>query len=222
MITVSAAHLGHLDEEQADAARARVDEGRIVGAERVRGMGEIVGGHALEHGRRALLCRDAARQDDEAICGDDDALGVGLGRAGIGDDIADGRSRDAVANLNDGSRALAAEDGRQRAAAIQSGSAIHIHVVDAGGGELHDGLAGAGGGVSDVRVGENLGAAVLGDLDCFHGVVAPWVWLVTGLQIASRVGRDSSGCKHRINGCGGHGGRGERACAADAGAVWVA
>ena len=172
-----AAHLGHLDEQQADAARARVDKSRIVGAEGICGVGEIVRGHALEHRRRALLCRNAVRQDDEAVGGDDDALGVGLGRAGIGDDIADGRGGDAGADLNDGARALAAEDGWQCAGAVEAGAAVHIHIVDAGCGELDDGLAVTGGGVSDVRVGEDIGPAVLGDLDCFHGVVAPCGWV---------------------------------------------
>ena len=60
-------------------------------------------------------------------------------------------------------------------------------VGDGGGGE-DDGLAGAGGGIRNVRADEDIGAAVLGDLDYFHGVVAPYVVPLTSLQNGGSCG----------------------------------
>ena len=80
--------LCHLDEEEADAAGSGVDEDFVAGPDGVGGVGEVVGGHALEHGSGGLLEGDGVGDVDEAVGGGDGELGVGSGDAAPGDAVA--------------------------------------------------------------------------------------------------------------------------------------
>ena len=78
---------GHLGEEEAGAARAGVDENRVVGLDGVGGVGEVVGGHALEEGGGGLFGGEGVGDGDEAIDGGGGELGVGAGDAAPGDAV---------------------------------------------------------------------------------------------------------------------------------------
>src|SRR4051794_32343957 len=60
-----AEHFGHLDDESAGPARGGVDQARVAGLEGEGGVGQVVGGHALEHGSSSGLEIDAVGELDE-------------------------------------------------------------------------------------------------------------------------------------------------------------
>ena len=67
MRTRAPRRLGHLDEEQADSAGAGVDEDGVAGLDGVGGVGEVVGGHALEHGCGGLAQGEAVGDGDQQV-----------------------------------------------------------------------------------------------------------------------------------------------------------
>ena len=99
---------GHLGEQQAYAARAGMNQCRVSCLERECGIGEVMGGHALKHGRGGLFGRKAGRRLDQLDGGHKSVLGVAAHYGNRGDQIACFESGDAGAEFLYGSRCFAA------------------------------------------------------------------------------------------------------------------
>ncbi len=101
--------LGHLDKKEPGAACSGVDEDLVAGLDGVGGVGEVVGGHALEDGGRGLLRGDAFRDGDETAGRGDGELGVGPGNATPGDAITGFEGGDVGGDGDDGAGGLLPE-----------------------------------------------------------------------------------------------------------------
>jgi len=94
--------------EQSRAARGRMDQARLAGLQRERGMREVMRGHALEHDRRAIFEGDALRQFDHNLLWHHRIFGVRSAGHRVGDALSDGKT-DAFTDRGDDASAFAAE-----------------------------------------------------------------------------------------------------------------
>lgn len=130
----------------------------------------------VEHGpvggrqARADLEGHAVGQGQDAVVIEGHALGVAAEDAQADDPIADGEARDPIADRRDDAGDLAARgEGRLGLKLILAGDDQRVGEVDPAGFDLDEHLLGAGLGLVDVLVGQDLGSTeLLGD-QCLHG-----------------------------------------------------
>jgi hypothetical protein len=110
-ITVVAARLGPLAEQQADAAgRGMEQDGVALLDPRLDGaVDQVLGGHALQHHRRRLLVAHALGHLHELRRADQALLAIGAELAAIGDPVALLEALHLGADLDDHAGALAAD-----------------------------------------------------------------------------------------------------------------
>ena len=180
-VDVYADALEHLDEPEAHASGAGVDQDMVALAEMGDPVDEEVGGHALQHGGCGGVVVHAIGDAYEEPRGDGVDLGVAAGVHGVGHAVADGHLGDALADGSHHPGGLAAwgpGEGVGRVGALAAGD---VGVVDADGLDLDEGLAGCGRRLGRVLVVEHLGPAGLVDADGLHGcrllgwVVCQWI-----------------------------------------------
>src|SRR5690242_1316907 len=80
--------LRHLRQKKTDASRTGVDENFIARPDRTGGVGQVVSGHALEHGTGRLLKTDAIGDLYQAVGGSHSQLGIGSGYTAPGNAVA--------------------------------------------------------------------------------------------------------------------------------------
>ena len=166
-INVGPQRLAHLDQQQAHAAGPGVHQHPVAGLHPVGVIAEIVGRHALQHGRRAVLSRQAVRHLDEPPRRHHCLLGIGTGIAAIRHRVAHCHVADPRTDLTDDAGAFHSSHPGQ-ARRIHSHPAVNVREVDAHRLNFDHRLVGAGAGVGQVHVLEDLGTAVFRDLHCFH------------------------------------------------------
>jgi hypothetical protein len=86
---LGAAQLCCLHDQRAHTSRRSMDERRVAGTERIRGVRQVLRSHALEHRRRRRLEIDLGRQCHHPRRGRDCVLGVGAQEHRVGDAIPD-------------------------------------------------------------------------------------------------------------------------------------
>ena len=163
---------GDLGKEEAGAAGSGVDEDGVAGLDGIGGVGEVVGGHALEEGGGGLLEGHGVGDGDEAIDRGGGEFGVGAGDAppadtGAGFEAEVGGAVDGGAEGDDRAGGFLAEgvgEGRGVAAFAEVG----VDEINAGGVDAEESFAGAGDGVGKVLEGKLFGAAGFEDLDRAH------------------------------------------------------
>jgi hypothetical protein len=160
--------LRHLDEEEAGASCACVDEDLVAMLDCVGGVEEIVGGHALEDGGGGLLRGDAFGDGYEAGGWCHGELGVGAGDEAPGYAVAGFEGGDVGCDGDDGAGGLLAE-GVGEFCGVAALAEVGVDEVDAGGFDADEGFAWAGGWRGEVGEGEDVGGAGGVDLDGVHG-----------------------------------------------------
>jgi hypothetical protein len=164
----SAEGFGHLDEEEAGAASAGVDEDLLATLDWMGGVGEVVCGDSLDEGSGSLLRGDAFGDRDEAVGGGDGELGVGAGNAAPGDVITGLEGHDVRGDGDDGAGGFLAE-GVRKIGGIAAFAEVGVDEVDAGGFDADESFAGAGGWGGKVAESEDVGGTGGEDLDGLHG-----------------------------------------------------
>ena len=166
--------LGQLHRVAADGAARAVDEHALPGLE-LRVVEECLpGGEADHRERRGVRERDARRRRRQDVGRCDDVLGgraVGGHRQERDDRIADRDALDAVAEGVDGAGDVDAGRVRQRhrERALQVAAAdAAVHRVERRRGDAEADFAGAGDGLLDVLVAEDVGVAELVETHCLH------------------------------------------------------
>src|SRR5918998_2635618 len=168
-----AAHLRHLAEQEADAAGGGVHEGGLPLLERERAVGEVVGGHPLEHDGRGHPCLDHRYvKRDELVGGGYHPFGVGARHAGPRDEVPGGDLLDTVADGLDLARALQAQ-GEGGLPRVDPAPHVHVYKVDAACRGPYSRLARARFRELHVLVGEGLRTAVLVYPDRLHPRTSP-------------------------------------------------
>ena len=104
-------------------------------------MGQVVRGHALQHGRRCRLEIDGLGKLHELRLGHDGVLGVRAANHRVGDAVARRDERDVASDRFDGSCRLAA-DGDRRVCLVEAGPEVDVDEVDAARGDAHERLPG--------------------------------------------------------------------------------
>ncbi len=136
-------------------------------------MGEVVRGHALQHGPGGLAGGDAFRNGYEAGQRHDGELGIGAENVRPGDAVADLEAEAGGAGLGgteggDGSGSLLAGDEGQLDG-IAALALVDVDEVDAAGFDAHQRLAGARFGRGEIAERHDFGSAGMGNLDGSHG-----------------------------------------------------
>jgi hypothetical protein len=164
---IGAERFGHLGEEEAYTSGSGVDEDFVAGADRVRRMGEIVGGHALKHGSGGLLKGDGFRDLDEAVGGSYGELRVGSGDTAPGYAVAYFNVGDVIADSNDYTCGLLAE-GVGEFGWVAAFPEVDVDKVDAGGFDSDKSFAGTGSWSRQFTKGEHVGASGGENLNGLH------------------------------------------------------
>src|SRR5918998_653322 len=168
-----AAHLRHLAEQEADAAGGGVHEGGLPLLERERAVGEVVGGHPLEHDGRGHPCLDHRYvKRDELVGGGYHPFGVGAWHAGPRDEVPGRDLLDTIADGLDLARALHAQ-GEGGLSRVDPAPHVHVYKVDAACRGPYPRLVRARFRELHVLVGEHLRTAVLVYPDRLHPRTSP-------------------------------------------------
>src|SRR6478736_1530357 len=99
-------------------------------------MGQVVGGHALEHGSGSLLIGHTIGNFDQAVGGDDGVLGVGTQNAGVGDTVARLDGGDVLAEGGDRAGGFLSGNEWQRDF-VAAFAVVDVDEVHAYGGDFH-------------------------------------------------------------------------------------
>jgi hypothetical protein len=166
-VDVGSEGLRHLREEEADASGTGVDENFVVGTDGVGGVGEIVGGHALEHGSGGLLEGDGFGNLDEAVGGSYGQLRVGSGDGAPGDAVASFDGGDLIADGDDGSGGLLTGDEGQFGG-VAAFTEVDVDEVDARGLETDERFSGTWGWGGKIAEGKDFGTAGGQNLNGLH------------------------------------------------------
>ncbi len=162
-----AERLRHLNKKETGAAGPGVDEDFIARPYGVGGVGEVVGGHALQDGGRSLLGGDALWNRDKAGGRGHCELGVGAGDAAPCDAITCFDDGDVGAEGDDGACGLLTQDVGE-VSGIAAFAEVRVDEIDAGGFDADEGFAGTGFGCWDVAEGEDFWASGGEDLNGLH------------------------------------------------------
>ena len=135
-------HLRYLHEQCADTARRGLHETGVAFFQRVRGDGEVVRRHPLQHRRRGRLRVDGVGQQDQLLLRHHRVLRVRPGYHAVRHAVALLRGRHGVAHRLHHSRPFRAGDERQWEL-IESCAVIDVNEIDADGFEPHEHLTGA-------------------------------------------------------------------------------
>jgi hypothetical protein len=158
---------GHLGEEQPGATGSGVDQHGFAGLDGVGGVGEVVGGHALEEGGGRLVGGDAIGHADKLGDGGDGLLGVGSANATPGNTVAHLEGGDIGAEGDYGSRSLLAGDEGQLGG-IAALAEVGVDEVHARGLDGDEGLTRCGDRGGKLEIFEDVRTASLFDLNCVH------------------------------------------------------
>ena len=187
--------LAPLAQDEADAARSRVDQDGVAFLDLVDVAHEVLRGHAFEHHAGRLLVGDRIRKLDRPIRGQQ-PFGRVAARAGhVGNAVAHLEVLDAVAHRDDFARALVADDERRGGSRIHPGAEIDVDEVDAAGVLLDADLPRARRTDIDVLISQRLGAAGLMHSDRCNHRLPPHIGF-------SSAGRDRPASRGIIGGRG--------------------
>ena len=146
-----------------------MDQHGIPFLDRIGVQGQVVGGHALEHGRRGLGETDRLRYLDQLVGRHGHVFGIGAGACGPGHPITGPKSSHSGPDLAHGPGTLHTQDVGQLHG-VQSIALVDIDEVDAGGLDLDDRMSGGGFRNGQLGQGHDLGSAVFLYLYRFHGL----------------------------------------------------
>ncbi len=156
-----------LEQQQSDAAGRRVHERRLAGAERERGVREIVRGHALQHRGGGGARVDGRRERHQLPRRHRRVLGVGADVHRVRDAIAGARLVDAVAHRLDHARRFRAGHERERQR-VEPAAVIHVEEVHADRFSAHQRFTARRRRAIDLFQHQRLGAAGAVHADRFH------------------------------------------------------
>jgi hypothetical protein len=133
---------------------------------------QVVRGKALQRQRGCFDEIEFCRHGNETGGGDHCVLRIGARYHRVHHAIARLHRVDAVTDGLDGTGGLSA-GGVRYLLARPAPALSDVHIVDAGGGDADQGLAGLGFGTSDLGLREDFGTAERGDANCFHKLWLP-------------------------------------------------
>jgi len=123
--------LRHLRQKKTDASRTGVDENFIARPDRTGGVGQVVSGHALEHGSGRLLKTDAIGDLYQAVGGSHSQLGIGSGYTAPGNAVAGFYLCDVCPNCHNRTSSLLTKRIGQFSG-ISALPKVHVDEIDAG------------------------------------------------------------------------------------------
>ncbi len=163
--------LRHLHDQSACAARGSMHQAGVPGFERKRGVREIVGRHALQHGGGRHFEIHMSGYFHQLGGGHHGVLGVGSACHRIGHTVAWRNFGDAFAHRLHGAGAFTADSDRE-VGFVQAGTKISVDEVDVAGGEANQRLPGTRLRHRDIDQLQTLRTAWDGDLNSFHNSVS--------------------------------------------------
>ena len=137
-----------LDEQEAGAARPRMDEEFVSELGDEGGVQEVVRGHSLKDRGGSLLRGEGVGDLDEAGSGRESERGVGAGDAAPGDAVSGVELGDVRGYGDDGAGGFLAQDVGE-SCGVAAFAEVGVDEVNAGGFDADEGLARAGGGVGE-------------------------------------------------------------------------
>src|ERR1035441_976727 len=158
---------GHLGEQQANAAGTGMHQSRVSGLEREGGIGEVMSGHALEHGRGGLFRSHADRNLDQLGGGHEGVLSIAAEHRDRGETSTGKIASYAGTEFFNSSRGLAAGSEGKRCFVLALAE-VDLNEVDANGFNADQHLARARMGNGQVGQLKNFRAVCLENLDSFH------------------------------------------------------
>ena len=178
---LGSSQLGHLHDQASGAARARVDQAPVAGADPRTVGDQVVGGEALHADGGGRVEIDTVGHLERHRRLDRGPFGVGPGRPGPGHPVARRESLNPRADLQHGACSLLAEHQRQTQV-VEARAVVGVDEVDPGRGHRHHQLALTRHRVATLYKLHHLRPAGLGDLNCRasgafrfrHVLCLPW------------------------------------------------